>query len=73
MIEFHFLHWEILVFFLMHSKSHYKSVKFSFWVSVVCKRVRKRVNIREIDRESRERTDKLRESDGESEREWTDK
>ena len=52
----------------MHSKSHYIRVKCSIWVSVCCKRVRKRGNIREIDRESRERTDKLRESDGESER-----
>ena len=32
MIEFHFLHWE--VFFLMYSKSRYKSVTFSFWVSI---------------------------------------
>ena len=34
MIEFHFLHWEVQVFYSMHSKSHYKRVKFSFWVSV---------------------------------------
>jgi len=36
MIEFYYLHWEEHVgFFLMHSKSHYKRVTFSFWVSVV--------------------------------------
>ena len=26
MIEFHFLHWKVLVFFLMYIKFHYKSV-----------------------------------------------
>jgi len=37
MIEFHVLYLEVQVgfFYLMYSKSHYKRVKFSFWVSVV--------------------------------------
>ena len=35
MIEFHFLHWEVQVFFLMYSKSHYNGVNISFWVSIV--------------------------------------
>jgi len=34
MIEFHFMHWEVQVFYLMYSKSHFNSVKFSFCVSV---------------------------------------
>ena len=36
-IEFHFLHWEVQdwCLYFMHSKSHYKRVHFSFWVSLV--------------------------------------
>ena len=35
MIEFHLLYWKVLVFVLMQSKSHYKSVKFYFYFGLV--------------------------------------